>query len=119
MWCGLIKLAYLPGAMVASFSFMTGCLCMWAVVFIRWRSSSYVGSCFRAGALILYMGSCLHMGAGGCGHGHGHGCVAVVKGCGGSSGHGLWSSRHHCECIVDAVDVDVVVVRGHVIIVIC
>ena len=67
----------------------------------------------RAGALILYVGGCLCTGAGGCGHGHG--CVTVV-GCGGGSGHGLWSSCHRCGRVVDAMDVVVVVVRGHFIV---
>ena len=39
MWCGLIKLAYLPGAVVASFSFMSGRLHMWVVIFVQARSS--------------------------------------------------------------------------------
>ena len=99
-------------------SYMGDCLHMWAVVFIRWWSSLYVGSCVHAGALVLYVCGCLHTGAGGCGGGHGHGRVAVVEGYGGGSGRGLWSSCHHCGCIVDAVDVVVVVVRGRVIVLI-
>ena len=50
-----------------SSSYVGDCLCMWAVVFAHWQCSSYVGSHCHAGALILYMCSCLHMGAGGCG----------------------------------------------------
>ena len=114
MWCGLIKLAYLPGAVVASFSFMSNHLRMWVVIFICWQSSSYVGSRFHAGALVLYVGSCLHTGTGGCGHGCG--CIVVVEGCGGGSGHGLWSLHHRCGRIVDMV---VDVVRGCVVVLVC
>ena len=89
-------------------------LCMWAVIFVHWRSSLCMGSRVHVGALVLYVHGCLRMGAGGCGCGHECGCVAVVKGCGGGSGHGLWLSRHRCGCVVDTVDV--VVVRGHVIV---
>ena len=73
-----------------------------------------MGSRVRAGVLILYVHGCLGTGAGGCGRGCGCGCVAVVEGCGGGSGHGLWSSCHHCGRVVDAVDV--VVVRGCVLV---
>ena len=105
-------LAYSPGAVVASFSFMSGRLHTWAVVFVHWQSSLCVGSHVCVGALVLYMRGCLCMGAGGCGCGRGRGCVVVVEGCGGGSGHGLWSLPHHCGRIVHAVDVVVVVVRG-------
>ena len=39
MWCGLIKPVYSPGAMVASFSFMSGHLRTWVVVFVQVRWS--------------------------------------------------------------------------------
>ena len=55
----------------------------------------------HAGALVLYMGGCFHMGVGGCGRGHGR--VKVVEGCGGGSGHGLWSLRHCCGRVVDVL----------------
>ena len=87
-----------------------------AVVFVHWWSSSYVGSCFCAGAVVLYVSSCLCMGVGGCGCGRGCGCVVVVKGCVGGSGHGLWLLCHCCGRVVDAVDVVVVVVRGCVLV---
>ena len=76
------------------------CSCL---VLIREWSSSYVGGHFCAGTLVLYMGGCLCMGAGGCGRGHGRGCVAVVEGCGGGGSHGLWSLHHQCGCVVDAL----------------
>ena len=89
------------------------------LVLIHEWSSLYVGSHFRAGALVLYVGGCLRTDAGGCGRGHERGRVAVVKGCGGGSGHGLWLSCHCCGRVVDAVDMVVVVVRGCVIILVC
>ena len=71
------------------------------LVLICEQSSSYLGTRFHAGALVLYVGGCLHTGAGGCGCGRVH--VAVVEGCGGGSGHGMWSSHHRCGRIVDVL----------------
>ena len=44
MWCGLIKLAYSPGAMITLFSFMSGCLHRWGIVFVCGQLFSFVGS---------------------------------------------------------------------------
>ena len=61
MWCGLIKLAYSPGAMVASFSFVSSHLCKWAVIFVCGRSFLFVGGlpCTWAVVFVQVHSSCM------------------------------------------------------------